>query len=188
MSRSARSTPRPASGSATSSGTCSPTLRLPTLLVTHDFDDAAALGARCAVVDAGRVAQLDIPSAVRAQPATAGVAALVGANLVDGVAVPSAHGARVTVAGGGTLASRTAHEGPVRVAIHPWELAIVVAEGADLCDTLVEARDEGARVIVRTTRFVVELPSGTAPPAPGQQIGLAADPSAVRLFPRDPAA
>jgi len=163
-------------------------LGLPALLVTHDFDDAAALGARCAVVDAGRIAQLDIPSAVRAQPATAGVAALVGANLVDGVAVAFAHGARVTIAGGGTLASRTAHEGPVRVAIHPWELALVAPEDADVRDTLVEARNEGARVVVRTTRFVVELPPGTAPPAPGQEIGLVVDPSAVRLFPRDPAA
>ena len=158
-------------------------LGLPALLVTHDFDDAAALGARCAVVDAGRIAQLDIPAAVRARPATAGVAALVGANLVDATAAVASDGVLVSIAGGGTLVSRTPYDGPVRVAIHPWELTLVPPDAAALCDIVVDARVDGARVIVRTTRFVVELPVGVGVPSAGQATGLTADPSVVRLFP-----
>jgi molybdate transport system ATP-binding protein len=158
-------------------------LALPALLVTHAFDDAAALGARCAVIDGGSVVQCDDPATVLAHPSAAAVAALVGANVIDGTATSAAAGSEVTIAGGGRLGSTGTLTGPVRVAIHPWELRLVPAATAGLRDTVVEVRTDGPRVIVRTTRLAIDVPAGSPVPGVGEEAGLAADPDAVRLFP-----
>jgi molybdate transport system ATP-binding protein len=50
---------------------------LPTLLVTHAFDDAVALGGRVGVLDGGRIVQLGSPAELRQAPASELVAALV---------------------------------------------------------------------------------------------------------------
>jgi molybdate transport system ATP-binding protein len=50
---------------------------LPTLLVTHAFDDAVALGGRVGVLDAGRIVQLGYPGELRHAPASPLVAAIV---------------------------------------------------------------------------------------------------------------
>lgn len=54
-------------------------LRLPTLLVTHAFSDALALGGLVGVLDEGRIVQLGAPEELRAAPATALVASLTAA-------------------------------------------------------------------------------------------------------------
>jgi len=51
-------------------------LALPTLLVTHSFEDAAALAARIAVLDRGRLLQVGTAAELRRNPADATVAAL----------------------------------------------------------------------------------------------------------------
>ncbi len=159
-------------------------LRLPVLFVTHAFDDANALAERCVVLDGGQVVQLAPPAEVRRNPASAAVAELAGARLVSGHAVPEGEGAAVEIAGGGRLRSSARRSGPVQVAIYPWELRVVATDGASLVDRVVEVRDEGGALAVRTTRFVVEVPAGGAgvPAMPGDEVGIAADPETVRLF------
>ena len=159
-------------------------LHLPVLLVTHAFDDANALAGRCAVLDAGEVVQLAPPADIRRAPATAAVAELAGARLVPGDAVPDGDGTTVAIAGGGWLRSSMRRTGPVRVAIYPWELRLVAPAGASLVDRVVEVRDEGGALGIRTTRFTIEIPGGATPVAvmPGGEIGIAADPATVRLF------
>lgn len=159
-------------------------LRLPALLVTHAFGDAGALAHRVGVMEAGRIVQLDVPAQVVRAPATALVAALTGANVADGVAEPSGTGARVLLTGGGWVAAATTARGPVRVAIHPWELEIVAAEGASLVDRVVGVRPDADMLEVRLTRFVVRtrpagLPSGVVE---GAMVGLRADAAAVRVL------
>ena len=56
-------------------------LRLPTLLVTHDFEDAAALADRVGVIVEGRILQLGAAADLLAAPADAFVASFTGANL-----------------------------------------------------------------------------------------------------------
>lgn len=56
------------------------------LIVTHDPDDAAALGDTIAVLDAGRLVQHGPSGEVRSRPATDGVAALFGSESPTGVA------------------------------------------------------------------------------------------------------
>ena len=49
---------------------------LPTLLVTHSFEDASVLAARIVVLEEGRVLQVGTPTELRGNPADATVAAL----------------------------------------------------------------------------------------------------------------
>ena len=60
-------------------------LRLPTLLVTHDFEDAAALADRVGVIVDGRVLQVGSPGELVEAPANPFVASFTG-NLMPGVA------------------------------------------------------------------------------------------------------
>ena len=53
-------------------------LALPTLLVTHSFEDAACLAGRIAVLEEGQVLQVGTPAELRQNPADATVAGLVG--------------------------------------------------------------------------------------------------------------
>jgi molybdate transport system ATP-binding protein len=53
-------------------------LALPTLLVTHSFEDAATLAGRIAVLEEGRVLQVGTPDELKRNPADATVAGLVG--------------------------------------------------------------------------------------------------------------
>jgi molybdate transport system ATP-binding protein len=97
----------------------------PTLLVTHDFAEAAQLGDRVGVVDRGRVVQLGTPSELAAAPRSAFVADFTGAVVLTGVAHPGPGGiTRVELDGGGTIGSTDAGEGPVAASVYPWEIVI----------------------------------------------------------------
>ena len=57
---------------------------MPALLVTHDFAEAALLGDRVGVIDAGRVVQEGTPSELAAAPRSAFVADFTGAVVLTG--------------------------------------------------------------------------------------------------------
>lgn len=98
---------------------------VPSILVTHDFAEAATLAGRIAVLHEGRVLQIATPSELAARPASGLVADLTGAVVLAGVARPSADGlTRVDLEGGATLTSVDVADGPVAVTLHPWEVAI----------------------------------------------------------------
>jgi ABC-type sulfate/molybdate transport systems ATPase subunit len=59
-------------------------LALPTLLVTHDYEDAAALADEVGVLVEGRLRQLGPPAELVARPRDAFVASFTGANLLRG--------------------------------------------------------------------------------------------------------
>ncbi len=67
-------------------------LRLPTVLVTHDFEDAAALADRVGVLVDGRLLQVGTASELVAAPADPFVARFTGATLLHGVAEPGPDG------------------------------------------------------------------------------------------------
>jgi molybdate transport system ATP-binding protein len=97
----------------------------PTVLVTHDFAEAAQLGDRVGIIDQGRVVQLGTPSELAATPRSAFVADFTGAVVLTGVARAGPRGVtRVELDGGGTVTSTDAAQGMVAVSVYPWEIAI----------------------------------------------------------------
>ena len=106
-------------------------LRLPTLLVTHDFEDAAVLAKRVGVVVDGELVQIDEPAALVAAPASPFVASLTGANLLEGNARPRGDLVEVVLDDGATVYSTDPGSGRVGVAIYPWEITISREAPAD---------------------------------------------------------
>jgi molybdate transport system ATP-binding protein len=100
-------------------------LGLPTLLVTHDFEDAAALADRVGVVVEGRVLQVGTAADLAASPADPFVASFTGATILEGVACAGEGGlTEVVLDTGGTVWSTDPGEGRVGVAIQPWEVSL----------------------------------------------------------------
>ncbi|MGZ4354775.1 MAG: sulfate/molybdate ABC transporter ATP-binding protein, partial [Gaiellaceae bacterium] len=93
-------------------------LELPVLLVTHDFEDAAALADEVGVVVDGRLRQLASPQELVARPADGFVASFTGANRLHGTAVHrEADLTTVTLATGERLFSTDEAEGEVGVVV-----------------------------------------------------------------------
>jgi molybdate transport system ATP-binding protein len=100
-------------------------VEVPALLVTHDFAEAAQLGDRVGVIDAGRVVQEGTPTELAAAPRSAFVADFTGAVVLTGTARPGSAGlTSVELDGGGTVSTTDAGDGPVAVSVYPWEIAI----------------------------------------------------------------
>jgi molybdate transport system ATP-binding protein len=100
-------------------------LAMPTLLVTHDFEDAATLADRVGVLVDGRVLQLGDPQDLVASPSDPFVASFTGANLLHGVARPGRDGlTEVALDAGGTVWTSDAGTGRVAVAVYPWEVSL----------------------------------------------------------------
>ena len=108
-------------------------LRLPTLIVTHDFEDAAALADRVGVIVEGRILQLGAAAELLATPADAFVASFTGANLLHGTARPGADGlTEVVLDTGGSAFSTDQAEGRVGLAVYPWEVSLARTEPGGL--------------------------------------------------------
>jgi ABC-type sulfate/molybdate transport systems ATPase subunit len=163
-------------------------LSLPALLVTHAFEDASALAARIGVLESGVLVQLAEPAVLLRNPATATVAALTGANVLDGTASPARFGSTVTLPGGGELASSTPADGPVQIAIHPWEVELTDPESSVLTDHVLSVLPRRGALVVRLSRFRVEL-QGTEHTdfalGVGSRVGLRIAPTDVRVLPAE---
>jgi molybdate transport system ATP-binding protein len=98
---------------------------LPTIIVTHDFDDAATLADRVGVLAAGELLQTGEPAELVAAPVSPFVASFTGANLLNGTARPGPDGLTEVVLETGSVVF-TVEEGGGRsaVAVYPWEVAV----------------------------------------------------------------
>jgi len=107
-------------------------LGLPTLMVTHDFEDAAALADRVGVIVEGRVLQEGTPAELVAAPSSAFVAGFAGANLLTGTAVSGPSGlTEVALDAGFTAYSTDPGDGRVALAVYPWEVSLARAAPDD---------------------------------------------------------
>jgi molybdate transport system ATP-binding protein len=101
----------------------------PALLVTHDFAEAAQLGDRVGVIDAGRVIQEGTPTELASEPRSAFVADFTGAVVLTGTARTAPGGlTRVELDGGNEVVTSDSAEGRVAVSVYPWEIAIELAD------------------------------------------------------------
>jgi ABC-type sulfate/molybdate transport systems ATPase subunit len=97
---------------------------LPALVVTHDFEDAAALADMVGVVVEGRMRQLASPSELVARPADAFVGALTGANLLHGTATSDGTLTTLRLADGKAVFSTDAVEGAAAAVVYPWDVTL----------------------------------------------------------------
>src|SRR3954464_7792827 len=126
---------------------------VPTLLVTHDFDEAAALGDEVAILDDRRIVQRGPASQLAAQPASAFVADLTGAIVLTGHASGGPSGlTAVALDGGGHVFSTDAGEGAVGVSVHPWDIALAEAEPEGSTNNHLRARVESVTTIGNRAR------------------------------------
>ena len=158
-------------------------LDLPTIIVTHDFLDAAALADRIAVLVEGRVVQVGNAEELIARPANAFVAELAGGNLVHGFAYPRADGlTEVALEDGTFIVSTDSATGPVGVVIHPWEISLAREETVDSAQNHLRGRIEsivpvGNRRRVRIGPVTAEITATSA-----DQLGLKESETVVATF------
>jgi ABC-type sulfate/molybdate transport systems ATPase subunit len=141
---------------------------LPTLVVTHDFEDAATLADRVGVIVDGRILQLGTAAELVAAPATPFVASFTGATLLPGTAAPGRDGLTEVVLDAGVTAwSTDAAEGRVALSIYPWEVSISREIASDTAVNHVRAPiaslvELGNRVRVRVGPLAAEVTAGSA--------------------------
>jgi len=122
---------------------------VPSILVTHDFAEAALLGDHVAVIDDGRIVQRGTPGQLAAAPASAFVADFTGAVVLTGIARRGGEGLTVVdLDGGDRVASTDPADGPVAASIYPWEI-VIEPRGAAHPDS---ARNRLAAEVVSVTR------------------------------------
>jgi molybdate transport system ATP-binding protein len=98
---------------------------VPTVLVTHDFDEAAAIAEEVAVIEDGKIVQRGAAEDLAARPVSAFVADLTGAVVLTGMAARRADGlTEIALEGGGAVLSTDAGEGRVAISVHPWEITL----------------------------------------------------------------
>jgi molybdate transport system ATP-binding protein len=167
-------------------------LDLPTLLVTHDFEDAAALAGRVGVIRAGRLLQTGVPTELVESPADPFVAELTGGNLLPGRVETTDDGLTVVAldAGGVVYAAQPAF-GRVGVVVDPWEVSVAHVQPDDSALNHVRAAigsvvPLSGRVRVRIGPLSAEVTSASAERlglAPGEIVVASFKATATRLVP-----
>jgi molybdate transport system ATP-binding protein len=142
-------------------------LRLPTLLVTHDYEDAAALADEVGVLVAGRLRQLAPPSELVAQPRDGFVASFTGANLLRGDAHATGGLTQVRLDDGECVYSTDAAVGPVGVVVYPWDVSLAREHADDSALNVVHGEiasivEVGNRVRVRVGDLTAEVTAASA--------------------------
>ena len=167
-------------------------LRLPSLLVTHDFEDAAALCDRVGVLVDGSLLQIGTPAELVASPASPFVATFTGANLLRGRASAGANGlTEVALDGGDVVYSADEARGDVGVVVDPWEVSIALAPTSDsalnhLAGEIASVVTLGARTRVRIGPLTAEITTASAERlvlAPGVRAVASFKATATRLVP-----
>ena len=143
-------------------------LGLPTLLVTHDYEDAAALADEVGVIVEGKVRQLASPAELVARPRDAFVASFTGANLLHGTARHTGDGlTEVRLGSGEQLFSTDEAEGEVGVVVYPWDVSVARAHASDSALNVLRGEvgslvEVGNRVRVRIGPVTAEVTAASA--------------------------
>ena len=158
-------------------------LDLPTLLVTHDYEDAAALADQVGVLVEGRLLQLASPSELVAQPQDAFVAAFTGANVWRGTVQERANGlTRVRLATGEELYSTDELVGEVAVVIHPWEIAVALAQQDDSVLNVIRGEVRSVVPVGNLVRVTIGPVTADVTALSAEKLGLAPGVTAYASF------
>jgi molybdate transport system ATP-binding protein len=141
---------------------------LPALLVTHDFEDAAALADRVGVLVEGRLRQLGAPAELLGAPADPFVAEFAGANVLDGVAESGPDGlTRFHLDGDRIVYSTDEARGRAALVVYPWDVSLARRAPEDsalnhLEGEIVSLVQVGNRVRVRLPFLTAEITTASA--------------------------
>ena len=169
-------------------------LELPTVVVTHDFRDAAALADRIGVIVDGRLRQLGTVADLVERPADAFVVGFTGANLLTGTATAlPGGGSRIVLDGGVVVHADAVADGRVGVAVSPWEIELLPPGSVDARNTVPGVvgtiTPDGERANVRVGTLVAEVPAATVARLglrPGSEVLAAFSPAQARLVALSP--
>jgi ABC-type sulfate/molybdate transport systems ATPase subunit len=156
---------------------------LPTILVTHDYDDAAALADEVGVLVDGRLRQLAAPQELVARPADTFVASFTGANLLHGVAeAERGELTLVRLETGEQIYSTDVARGHVGVVVYPWEITVGRVHQPDSALNVIHGKvgsvvHVGSRVRVRIGPITAEVTAASA-----EALGLVEGGRAVATF------
>lgn len=159
-------------------------LGITTVFVTHDQEEALAVSDRIAVMNDGRIDQVDTPEELYLHPATPHVASFVGlSSIVAGVATQG----RVRV-WGRELPTDSEEAGDVDVLLRPENVHFADPNVADSSGTIEESTFLGSmrRTVVRTDagELVRVQHDARIRPVFGERVHLVLEPVAVAVRPR----
>jgi molybdenum ABC transporter ATP-binding protein len=169
-------------------------LALPALLVTHDFEDAAALADRVGVLVDGRLRQLGSPAELLGSPADPFVAEFAGANVLEGVAESGPDGlTRFHLDAERVVYSTDEARGRAALVVYPWDVSLARIAADDsalnhLRGEIVSLVQVGNRVRVRLPFLTAEITTASAERLalrPGEPVVASFKATQARLLPAD---
>jgi len=165
-----------------------------TIHVTHNFEEAVALGDRIAVLNAGRIVQVGLPDEIFRKPASEFVARFVGVrNILQGNLLPGKGGYKLLALDEIQIAVVTELTGRVRASIRPEDIFIFqelrrssvrntfrgriveIADRGTLLYVTVRLPPDLTCVITRRSLEELEL-------AVGQEVSIGFKASAIHVF------
>ncbi len=154
----------------------------PTLVVTHDFEDAATLATRVGVLVQGRLRQLGSPAELVASPADPFVATLTGANVLRGRARRSGELTELLLPTGELIRSTDPAEGDAVAIVYPWEVTLSRTPPDDsaqnhIAGVVASLVPVGNRVRARVGPVTAEITADSS-----ERLGLEVGGSAVASF------
>jgi len=141
---------------------------LPTLIVTHDYEDAAALAGTVGVLVEGELRQVGSPAELVSQPSDPFVASFTGANLLRGHVTSVEDGLTgVRLDTGEIVYSTDPALGEVGVVVYPWDVSIGRIHADDSALNLIHGEigslsRVGNRVRVRVGPVTAEVTTASA--------------------------
>jgi molybdate transport system ATP-binding protein len=154
----------------------------PTLVVTHDFEDAATLATQVGVLVQGRLRQLGTPAELVASPADPFVASLTGANVLRGRARRAHELTELELPTGELIRSTDPAEGEAVAIVYPWEVTLSRTPPDDsaqnhITGVVASLVPVGNRVRARVGPLTAEITSDSS-----ERLGLQVGGTAVASF------
>jgi molybdate transport system ATP-binding protein len=141
---------------------------VPTIVVTHSYEEAVSLAGRVAVLEEGRIVQQAAPEELLAAPASPFVAEFAGTNYLTG----TASGSSVTLDRGGVVEVAAAAYGRVAVLIAPWEITLAHRRPDDSARNSLSGRIERVVPLGNRVRVVVAGITAEITPESAERLAL----------------
>jgi molybdate transport system ATP-binding protein len=157
-------------------------LGIPVLLVTHDFEDAAALADRVGVIVDGELRQIGPPGQLVAEPSDPFVASFTGANLLNGYGERDGGVTRVRLLDGTVVTTADDAVGDVVLAVYPWDITVSTLPPNDSAMNLIHAPIRGIAELGNRTRVSIGPVTAEITADSLQRLGLKAGQPAYASF------